>query len=202
MQRLEIVCCSELAALDGIEELASLTELTVYGCDKLLVIPSPQMFQASDPSQTGNVCPSPLGKLDKLGISNPFLLQLEPLRRVNSVGSLNIEESSRCLPEEWLMQNCNHLKHLRVHDASHLEFLPSMTAKLISLETLEFKRAILIQSLPELPASLRVLQFLGCHPVLKKRCRKRRGHDWHKVAHIHDLRIVKDCPSHFSWHSY
>jgi hypothetical protein len=101
------------------------------------------------------------------------------------------------------MQNCNHLKRLGVHDASHLEFLPSIMARLTSLETLEFKRAILIQSLPELPASLRVLQFIGCHPVLKQRCRKRRGHDWHKIAHIPDVRIFEqDSPLPYTWHSY
>uniref|UniRef100_A0ACD5UPT8 Uncharacterized protein n=1 Tax=Avena sativa TaxID=4498 RepID=A0ACD5UPT8_AVESA len=196
VQHLAIVNCNELAALDGIEELTSLTELKVIRCAKLLCIPSPQMFQASDPSQTATEYPSHLGRLHKLRISNPFLLQLEPLRRVNSVAYLNIENSSRCLPEEWLMQNCNNLKHLGVLDASHLEFLPSIMARLTSLETLEFIGAILIESLPELPASLRVLQFLGCHPVLKQRCRKRRGHDWHKVAHIPDLRIVQDRRTH------
>ncbi|KAM0866276.1 hypothetical protein ACQ4PT_042707 [Festuca glaucescens] len=191
VQHLEIVRCSELSGLDGIEELASLTELVVDECEKLLSISSPQMFQASDPSQTASVFPSHLGRLRKLRISNPFPLQCEPLRRANSVTDLTIHSSSRCLPEEWLMQNCNHLKHLGVLYASQLECVPSIMARLTSLETLEFKRAILIQSLPELPASLRVLQFLGCHPVLKQRCRKRRGHDWHKIAHIPGLnRIV------------
>lgn len=101
-----------------------------------------------------------------------------------------------------MKKNSNHLKHLGVLDASQLEFLPSIMARLPSLATLEFKRAILILSLPELPASLQVLQILGCHPVLKQRCRKRRGHDWHKVAHIPDLRIVQDLPSSYGWHSF
>jgi hypothetical protein len=198
VQRLEIVNCSELAALDGIEELASLTELIVHGCDKLLGIQPQEMFQASDPSQTATVHPSHLGRLRNLGICDPFLLQLEPLRRANSVTALCIEKSSRCLPEEWLMQNCNHLKSLGVRDASHLEFLPSNMIRLTSLETLEFIRAILIQSLPELPPSLRVLQFLGCHPILEQRCRKRRGRDWHKVAHIPYLR-VEQYPLSSTW---
>uniref|UniRef100_A0ACD5UAP7 Uncharacterized protein n=1 Tax=Avena sativa TaxID=4498 RepID=A0ACD5UAP7_AVESA len=201
VQHLEIALCSELAALDGIEELASLTELVVYRCEKLLDIRPQEMFEASDPSQVTAVYPSHLGRLHKLRISSPFLLQLEPLRRVNSVGYLTISNSSRCLPEEWLMQNCNHLKHLGVHDASHLEFLPSIMARLTSLETLNLIGAILIRSLPELPTSLGFLQILGCHPVLEQRCRKRRGHDWHKVAHIPDLRIVQDRPSVYPWYS-
>lgn len=200
VQHLEIVKCRELAALDGIEELASLTELIVYGCEKLLVNPSLQ--QASDTDQIATVSPSHLGRLEKLRISNPFLLQWEPLSRVNSVTELTIDNSSRCLPEEWLMKNSDHLKHLGVLDASQLEFLPSVMARLPSLATLEFKRAILVLSLPELPASLQFLQILGCHPVLKQRCRKRRGHDWHKVAHIPDLRIVQDLPSSYIWHSF
>ncbi|KAK1682606.1 hypothetical protein QYE76_043454 [Lolium multiflorum] len=202
VQHLTIVRCNELASLGGIEELASLTELAVCACDKLLGIRPQEMFQASDPNQITVVYHSHLGRLQKLTISDPYVLQLEPLRIVNSVGCLNITSSFRCLPDEWLMQNCNHLKRLGVHDASRLEFLPSIMARLTSLETLEFKRAILIQSLPELPASLRVLHFLGCHPVLKQRCRKRRGHDWHKIAHIPVVRIEQDSPSSWTWHSY
>jgi hypothetical protein len=93
VQHLEIVGCSELADLDGIEELASLTELTICACDKLLGIQPHEMFHASEPSQITDVCPSHLRRLHKLTISNPFVLQLEPLRRVNSVGYLNITSS-------------------------------------------------------------------------------------------------------------
>lgn len=200
---LEIAHCSELASLDGIEELTSLAQLIVIGCDKLIGIPSQQMLQASDLSQVAAVCPSHMGKLHRLRISDPFLLQCEPLRRVNSVVNLTIDKSWNRLPEEWLMQNCNSLTNLGVLDASQLEFLPSTVARLSSLETLELRRTILIQSLPELPASLRTLQFLGSHPVLIRRCQKNKGHDWHKIAHILKFRIDQDFPGYqYVWSSF
>uniref|UniRef100_A0A0D3FUY1 Uncharacterized protein n=1 Tax=Oryza barthii TaxID=65489 RepID=A0A0D3FUY1_9ORYZ len=200
---LEIVSCHELADLNGMEELTSLTELKVIGCNKLEELPvvSSQQFQASEHNQVVTACTSYLGRLENLRISSPFVLQWFPLRSVTSVTNMTIN-SCRCLPEEWLMQNCNHLQRIGVRDASHLEFLPSIMASLTSLESLQFSRAMLIQSLPELPSSLRRLQILGCNPVLMRRCRKSRGRDWHKIAHIPDLRIVEDEPSSYSLHSY
>uniref|UniRef100_A0A0A9HIC0 Uncharacterized protein n=1 Tax=Arundo donax TaxID=35708 RepID=A0A0A9HIC0_ARUDO len=203
VRHLEIVCCSKLAALDGIEELTSLTELCIIGCrklDELVGISSKQMFQATDLSHVGAISPSHFGKLEKLRIS-PLILQWEPLRRVNSVTHLTVE-NCRCLPEDWLMQNRNHLKHFGMHDATQLEFLPSTMACLTSLKTLELHGAVLIQSLPELPASLEVLQILECHPMLQRRCKKRRGRDWHKIAHIPRLQIVQDRPSSYSYNFY
>uniref|UniRef100_A0A0E0IJA0 Uncharacterized protein n=1 Tax=Oryza nivara TaxID=4536 RepID=A0A0E0IJA0_ORYNI len=200
---LEIVSCHELADLNGMEELTSLTELKVIGCNKLEKLPvvSSQQFQASEHNQVVTACTSYLRKLKRLQISDPFVLQWAPLRSVTSVTNMTIN-SCRCLPEEWLMQNCNHLQRFGVTDASHLEFLPSIMASLTSLESLQFSRAMLIQSLPELPSSLWRLQILGCNPVLMRRCRKSRGRDWHKIAHIPDLRIVEDVPLAYSWYSY
>ncbi|OEL33235.1 Disease resistance protein RGA2 [Dichanthelium oligosanthes] len=205
LQYLEIVDCTELIVLDGIEELRYLRELNINGCDKLekhLGSLPQQIFQASDLSQVSAVCPSYLGKLEKLKISSPFLLQWEPLRRVNSVTHLTIDNIHRFLPEEWLMQNRNHLKCLGVLNATHLEFLPSTMSSFTSLETLSIHRAVLLQSLPELPASLEVLQIFECHPVLERRCRKRRGCDWHKIERISKLEIVQNKPSSYTAHYY
>ncbi|CAN6227793.1 unnamed protein product [Urochloa humidicola] len=205
VQHLEILDCTELIVLDGIEELRYLRELNIIGCHKLekhLGSLSQQMFQASGLNQVSALCPSYLGKLEKLRIGSPFLLHWEPLGRVNSVTHLTIDKSHRCLPEEWLMQNRNHLKNLGVLNASQLEFLPSTMASFTSLETLSIHRAVLLQSLPELPASLRVLQIFECHPVLERRCRKRRGCDWHKIARISDLKIVQGRPSSYTIHYY
>ncbi|CAN6242062.1 unnamed protein product, partial [Urochloa humidicola] len=230
VQQLKIVRCRELAALDGLEKLISLRELRISECGKLglasldglvklislreliitecdklekyLDMTTEQVFPASDVSQGTAICPSHLGKLKKLRISSPFLLQWELLRRVNSVTHLTIDKSHRCLPEEWLMQNRNHLKHLGVLNATHLEFLPSTMASLTSLETLSIHRAALLQSLPELPASLEALQIFECHPVLERRCRKRKGSDWHKIERITDLEIVQGRPSSYTIHYY
>ncbi|OEL33234.1 hypothetical protein BAE44_0005750 [Dichanthelium oligosanthes] len=148
--KLGIVNCRELAALDGIEKLTYLRELTVNGCDKLdehLGMLSQQKFQDSDLSQCTPVCSSQFRKLEKLRISSPFLLQWEPLRGVNSVNHLTIDNSRRYLLEEWLMQNRSHLKGLGVLNATQLELLPSIMAKLDSLETLELCRVVLLTCL-------------------------------------------------------
>ncbi|CAO2041948.1 unnamed protein product [Urochloa humidicola] len=197
VQHLEIVNCSELATLDGIEELANLKGLNINGCDQL----DKQHIETSDLHQAAVVCPPQLAKLEKLRISSPFLLQHRPLRGVKSVTHLTIDKSHRCLPEGWLMQNRNHLNCLAVHNAAQLVFLPSIMAGLSSLKTLEILNAVLLQSLPELPASLERLLIIECHPVLVRRCRKRIGRYWLRIARIRDLKI-DHRPSGYGLSSY
>ncbi|CAN6248276.1 unnamed protein product [Urochloa humidicola] len=185
VQHLQIVNCSKLDTLDGIEELTNLRELNINGCDEL----DKQHIETSDLHQAAVFCPSQLAKLEKLRISSPFLLQHGPLRGVNSVTHLTIDNSRRCLPDGWLMQNRNHLNCLSVSNATQLVFLPSIMASLTSLGTLEILKAVLLQSLPELPASLEHLLINECHPVLVRRCRKRIGRYWHRIARIQDVKI-------------
>ncbi len=83
------------------------------------------------------------------------------------------------------------LTRFGVFNASHLVFLPSIMASFTSLESLQFAEAMLIQSLPELPSSLRALQIFGCQ--------ESKGHDWHKIAHFPDLRIEQDSASQCSY---
>lgn len=83
------------------------------------------------------------------------------------------------------------LTRFGVFDASHLVFLPSIMASLTFLESLQFAEGMLIQSLPELPSSLRALQIFGCQ--------ESKGHDWHKIAHIPYLRIEQDSASQCSY---
>jgi hypothetical protein len=54
---------------------------------------------------------------------------------------------------------------------------------------LEILNAVLLQSLPDLPASLERLLIIECHPVLGRRCQKRIGCDWHRIARIRDVKI-------------
>uniref|UniRef100_A0A0E0IJ99 NB-ARC domain-containing protein n=1 Tax=Oryza nivara TaxID=4536 RepID=A0A0E0IJ99_ORYNI len=84
-------------------------------------------------------------------------------------------------------QRRTQLTRFGVFDASHLVFLPSIMASLTFLESLQFAEGMLIQSLPELPSSLRALQIFGCQ--------ESKGHDWHKIAHIPYLRIEQDSAS-------
>jgi hypothetical protein len=59
------------------------------------------------------------------------------------------------------MQNRNNLKSLGVCAAAHLECLPTPMASLTSLKILELHEAVLVQSLPELPASWRSYKSLN-----------------------------------------
>ncbi|CAL5034644.1 unnamed protein product [Urochloa decumbens] len=197
VQHLQIVKCSKLGTLDGIEELANLRELNINGCDQL----DKQHIGTSDLHQAVVVCRPHLPKLEKLRISSPFLLQHRPLRGVKSVTHLTIDNSHRYLPEGWLMQNRNHLNCLAVGNTTQLVFLPSIMASLNSLKTLEILKAVLLQSLPELPASLERLLIIECHPVLVRRCRKRIGCNWHRIARIRDVKI-DHRPSGYGLSSY
>ena len=130
-------------------------------------------------------------ELDELDIDTVSLLFREPLRNISSVKKLRIfgGPELRHLPEVWLLQN-QALKELEVSDASHLICLAPQLASMSSIESFHISNAKLIQSLPDMPISLRSLRINNCHPELKKRCRKSKGLDWLKIAHICDVNII------------
>jgi len=87
------------------------------------------------------------------------------------------------LPEEWLLQNAASLHSIEIGVSEALRSLPSVMEKLGSLQSLHIERAPLIQSLPQLPASLCKLVIWGCNTTFLKRYESG-VEDWGKIAHI------------------
>ncbi|OAY72338.1 Disease resistance protein RGA2 [Ananas comosus] len=190
LSRLEIKNCKELSSLGGIQALVSLHSLKIEGCDKLIGV---ALLQPPLPNDVGQKNAEDFFlKLGKLSIDHHALLLLEPLRSLSSINNLTISDASQLtsLPEEWLLQNHAALKFLEIQNASSLQSLPESMTKLCFLLCLVVHNTDLIQSLPDLPTSLRTLHITGCHPVLKERCQENIGLDWPKIAHI-PIRMIE-----------
>ncbi|XP_020080355.1 putative disease resistance protein RGA4 [Ananas comosus] len=184
--------CKGLSSFGGIQALVSLRSLEIKGCDKLIEValllhpPFP-----NDVCQNKNAVMDCFLKNGSLSIDHHALLLMEPLRSLSSINCLTLSDASRLtsLPEEWLLQNHTALETLHIWNAISLQSLPQSVTKLCSLKHLDVVNANLIQSLPDLPASLRELYITRCHPVLKERCQENIGLDWPKIANIPDVTI-------------
>ncbi|OAY83297.1 putative disease resistance protein RGA1 [Ananas comosus] len=196
---LAIKHCKELSSLGGIRGLVSLRSLEIRGCDKL--IEAALLLQPPFPNDVGQKWNAEdcFLKNGGLSIDHHALLLMEPLRSLSSINWLVLYDAPQLtsLPEEWLLQNHAALKFLEIPNASSLQSLPQSMTKLCSLHSLVVNDANLIQSLPDLPTSLRALSITGCHPVLKERCQENIGLDWPKIAHIPDdyLAFPGQCKS-------
>ncbi|XP_020098845.1 putative disease resistance protein RGA4 isoform X2 [Ananas comosus] len=190
LSHLEIWNCKELTSLGGIQALSSLRVLKIGGCDKLVAGSSSYPRSATNFNQKEPAVSSFL-KLGTVVIDHRALLLMEPLRSLTFVVSLTFLDTCELtsLPEQWLLQNRNHLRHLEIYNAASLQSLPQSMQNLRSLRDLVAYDAFLIQSLPELPPSLSSLEITNCHPALKQRCRKHTGVDWPKIANIPDVTI-------------
>ncbi|XP_020098659.1 disease resistance protein RGA2-like [Ananas comosus] len=193
LSRLDIKNCKELSSFGGIQALVSLRSLDIEGCDKLIEVAL--LLQPPFPNDVGQKKNTVLDcflKNGLLSIDHHALLLMEPLRSLSSVCSLTLSDASRLasLPEEWLLQNHAALEQLCIRNARSLQSLPRSMTKLCSLVILGVEDANLIQSLPDLPTSLRCLVINSCHPVLKERCQENIGLDWPKIANIRYVRIT------------
>ncbi|OEL35870.1 hypothetical protein BAE44_0003111, partial [Dichanthelium oligosanthes] len=167
-----IARCKNMLSLGGLGAVASLRVLSILCCDKL-----------SFSHSTKDRCSF---KLQKLRIDRQALLSVEPLRSLRHTIDLQIGDDFAMvsLPEEWLLQNAASLHSIEIGVAESLRSLPSEMEKLGSLQSLHIERAPLIQSLPQLPASLSKLAIWGCDPMFLKRYERDIGEDWGKIAHI------------------
>uniref|UniRef100_A0A0E0A8M4 Uncharacterized protein n=1 Tax=Oryza glumipatula TaxID=40148 RepID=A0A0E0A8M4_9ORYZ len=86
------------------------------------------------------------------------------------------------LPDHWLLPN-HLLQNLIILNAKALQCLPSSLVHLCHLQSFTLCNAPLLNSVPDLPASLSNLTLGSCRTILAERCRKG-GHDWSKIAHI------------------
>ncbi|XP_027908788.1 putative disease resistance RPP13-like protein 1 [Vigna unguiculata] len=102
-----------------------------------------------------------------------------------SIKELDVE----CFPREALLPHS--LTSLAIRDCPNLKTLNYKGLyQLSSLNSLVLVKCPNLQCLPEegLPKSISYLCIDEC-PLLNRRCKKERGKDWKKIAHIQDLDI-------------
>ncbi|KAI8537747.1 hypothetical protein RHMOL_Rhmol09G0048800 [Rhododendron molle] len=199
LQDLDIVECTNFEALlipDGIElqNLTFLKTLTIKGCKKLKAFPEQMQCPEIESFPKGGL-PS---KLDYLCIRNCKKLVggrrdwgLQTLPSLTTFGLLGGSEEYglESFPEEGLLPST--LTYLCFGDLPNLKSLNKRGLQLLgSLERIFIVECPQLQSLPEegLPTSLIALSFDNC-PLLKPRCRREEGEDWHKIAHIPSIYI-------------
>ncbi|KAG5531054.1 hypothetical protein RHGRI_025869 [Rhododendron griersonianum] len=203
--------CTNLKTLfipDGIElqNLTLLESLTIEGCKKLkalpeqmhTLLPSLRSLSLEDCPEIESFpkggLPSKLGELyirnckKLVGGRRDWGLQTLPSLAMFSLlgGSEDVLES---FPEEGLLPST--LTRLCFGDLPNLKSLNKRDLQLLgSLKGIEIFECPQLQSLPEegLPTSLIAL-FLDDCPLLKPRCRRGEGEDWHKIAHIPHIYI-------------
>ncbi|KQJ86585.1 putative disease resistance protein RGA4 [Brachypodium distachyon] len=170
-----IARCKNLLSLGALGIVATLRVLSILCCDKL---------HFSYSQQAG--CSF---KLLKLEIDRQALLLVEPIKSLRYIEELQIcdDNAMKSLPGEWLLQNAVSLHSIEIGVAESLCSLPSQMIYLESLQSLHIERAPLIQSLPQMPMSLRKLTIWGCDRMFLKRYEKDVGLDWGRIAHIPDV---------------
>nr|XP_029124422.1 probable disease resistance protein At4g19520 [Elaeis guineensis] len=207
VQNISMEDCGEIdASLPGaMEHLAYLSELTLSECTSITSLPSAEVCKHSSHSKRLEIreCPKLAGavaaappltsdpakgaavgsslSLDILEVDDPSLLHLEPLRSLASIQHVELLDCSQLtsLPEEWLSQVRSSLQRLRLCKAVSLRFLPVSLKQLSSLRELELDGFPLLQSLPEMPNSLKTLCIRDCDSKLEDHLL---GQDWNRIA--------------------
>ncbi|XP_057503726.1 putative disease resistance RPP13-like protein 1 [Actinidia eriantha] len=180
---LELAGCPEIESFPDGGLPSNLRELRISNCTKLVDrrrewglqrLPSLRQFEfgglpTSFPEE--GLLPSTLTTLSMQNLSNLKSLNKRGFQLLCSLKSLNI---FRCPQLRSLLE----------------EGFPA------SLETLRIATCPQLQALPEkgLPPSLSELLIRDC-PLLKPRCQRDRGDDWHKIAHIPFIFIDREMIS-------
>uniref|UniRef100_I1Q6Y9 NB-ARC domain-containing protein n=1 Tax=Oryza glaberrima TaxID=4538 RepID=I1Q6Y9_ORYGL len=185
--------CPELSSLDGLQCLTSLSKLTIRRCCSLTKIsslqPPSQCWSSQDDSTDNSL------KLEALFIDDHSLLFVEPLQSVRFTRRLSLlgDPIMTSLPEQWILQNRTTLSSLWLWNVKSLQCLPSSMKDLCHLQSFTLFNAPLINSLPDMPASLKYLSIGCCQTTLAERCRKG-GCDWSKIAHVTLVKINGNEP--------
>lgn len=193
LRELHLLHCKALASLGGIEELTALGKLSIRKCEKLIEVSLFQQPLVSNINNQENLA-TYCFKLDKLQIlqmDHSSLLLLDPLRNLRLVRILRIYNGFQItfLPEQWLLQNRFSLEHLTLHGVSSLQSLPPGLGSMYCLQYLSISGARLLNSLPNVPASLKSLTITGCQHELKNMCQRDNGIYKPMISHVLEVII-------------
>ncbi|KAI0514051.1 hypothetical protein KFK09_010085 [Dendrobium nobile] len=189
LESLSVDRCPNITSLplaDEIARLAALRTLSITNCPNLRSLGNyPEV-------ETSNNCHL---MLSNLRISDPSVLQMEPLRSIASLlKELSIWDNDELVSfpndaEKWFLNVSSFLSELKFFRLKSLESLPSSLESLSSLQKLSIDEVPNLRELPNLPPSLESLSVRGCHPELKERYREDGGSHRHNIAHIPNIYI-------------
>lgn len=179
LQSLTILGANEHSMPDeGLQGLKSLTKLHIRGYNTITCLPARWLSHLTFLKDLSLYACSELVEIP------------EAIKCLHGLTSLTLMELPKmvCLPDA--LQHLTSLQFMWLHFLTELTSLPDWLGNLTSLSTL---RIYSCQKVVSFPASireigtLRRLYVVHC-PVLWRRCQKREGEDWHKVAHIPCIR--------------
>uniref|UniRef100_A0A0E0E179 NB-ARC domain-containing protein n=1 Tax=Oryza meridionalis TaxID=40149 RepID=A0A0E0E179_9ORYZ len=186
VEQLTIRSCGELEDMlvGSLAGLKALSNICLSQCTHLTSLASANTFETLTTLRSSQESMKSLLKIETLRIDDHTLLFVEPLRSMHFTKELTISDDHvmTSLPDHWLLQN-HLLQNLMIFNAKALQCLPSSLAHLCHLQSFTLRNAPLVNSVPNLPASLSNLTLGSCCTILADRCRKG-GHDWSKIAHI------------------
>ncbi|KAI8003978.1 putative disease resistance RPP13-like protein 1 [Camellia lanceoleosa] len=205
--RLEISWCPNLIIADPDElcNLPSLQSLTIQGCPRLAGWWEERLFcQTSLQKLTIGIFseeleyfpwPSTTVRAEKKVDDDDTKYHPNPKHYpFISLVSLTLYgwERLKYLPDQ--LQHLTTLRDLSLVLFDGLEALPEWLGNLSSLHSLQLWGCTNLMNLPTLEAMQRLtnLQSLEIHacPLLKERCARESGQEWHKIAHIPSIFII------------
>jgi Leucine-rich repeat (LRR) protein len=206
LEFIQISSCENLKSLPmGIQSLSHLRSLVIWECGKFQVLPNCILNLTSLQSLMIRKCPSIFGvSISEVGFPTNltslyigYMVSFNEaffewgLYKLTSLKELSIYDGPSHLvsfPEMMLPAS---LTNLTIEDFPNLECLSSKDFQgLASLEKLNIRNCEKLTSFPEhgFSPSLLSLTISNC-PLLKEHCKKDRGPEWLKIAHIPRVKI-------------
>ncbi|KAJ7949557.1 Disease resistance protein [Quillaja saponaria] len=204
LHKLELSSCENLETLSASEGLEKLQELKLIHLKNLKSLPEHMNTNLSALQflRLQN-CPQlesfPVGGIPS-NLSDIFIMNCPKLVACRMEWGLQhalcslryfsiVGDDTESFPEEGLLPD--NIRTLRISGFPNLKSIDYKgLLHLKSLETLSISHCPSLLCFPDeaLPKSLSSLEIMRC-PLLKKRCEKEKGEDWHKIAHIPHILI-------------
>ncbi|CAL9002400.1 unnamed protein product [Prunus brigantina] len=180
---LSINYCPNLETIPCLDSLTHLRKLAIYGCD---VLKSVRSALASSHYSLTRLIKLEVGGFWKELDSFPAFHVIPQLEELSLYGWPKLNS----LPEQ--VQHFTSLTYLEIYSFDGMEALPEWLRNLTSLECLFISMSKNLMYLPTLEAMqcLTKLQHIHIYhcPLLKERCIKDIGLEWHKISHISTIR--------------